>query len=99
MIVTGHYGSCIYVLGIRAMIVTGHYGSCICVLGIRAMIVTGHYGSCIYVLRISILSLCVRLIRLWNCSDRMEMSWSWSYGSWIYNYLCNHDQCISPLKL
>ena len=22
---------------------------------------------------------------------------SWSYGSWIYNYLCNH--CISPLKL
>ena len=24
-------------------------------------------------------------------------SWSWSYGSWIYNYLCN--QCISPLTL
>jgi hypothetical protein len=24
-------------------------------------------------------------------------SWSWSYGSWIYNYLCN--QCISPLKM
>ena len=23
--------------------------------------------------------------------------WSWSYGSWIYNYLCY--QCISPLKL
>ena len=23
--------------------------------------------------------------------------WSWSYGSWIYNYLCN--QCISPVKL
>jgi len=22
-------------------------------------------------------------------------SWSWSYGSWIYNYLCN--QCLSPL--
>jgi len=22
-------------------------------------------------------------------------SWSWSYGSWIYNYLCN--QWISPL--
>jgi hypothetical protein len=20
--------------------------------------------------------------------------WSWSYGSWIYNYLCN--QCLSP---
>ena len=24
-------------------------------------------------------------------------SWSWSYGSWIYNYLCN--QCLPPLKL
>ena len=24
-------------------------------------------------------------------------SWSWSYGSWIYNYMCN--QCLSPLKL
>ena len=24
-------------------------------------------------------------------------SWSWSYGSWIYNYLCN--QWISPLTL
>jgi len=24
-------------------------------------------------------------------------SWLWSYGSWIYNYLCN--QCLSQLKL
>jgi hypothetical protein len=24
-------------------------------------------------------------------------SWPLSYGSWIYNYLCNH--CLSPLKL
>ena len=24
-------------------------------------------------------------------------SWSWSDGSWIYNYLCN--QCLSPLML
>jgi hypothetical protein len=24
-------------------------------------------------------------------------SWSWFYGSWIYNYLCN--QFLSPLKL
>jgi len=23
--------------------------------------------------------------------------WSWTYSSWIYNYLCN--QCLSPLKL
>jgi hypothetical protein len=25
------------------------------------------------------------------------LSWSWSYGSWIYNYLCT--QCLSPLTL
>ena len=25
------------------------------------------------------------------------LSWSWSHGSWIYNYLCN--QCLSPLML
>ena len=24
-------------------------------------------------------------------------SWSWSYGSWIYNYLCH--RCLLPLKL
>jgi len=24
-------------------------------------------------------------------------SWSWSYGSWIYNNMCN--QCLSPIKL
>jgi hypothetical protein len=24
-------------------------------------------------------------------------SWLWSYGNWIYNYLCNH--CLSPLML
>ena len=27
----------------------------------------------------------------------MEPSWWWSYGSRIYNYLCN--QCLSPLTL
>ena len=26
-----------------------------------------------------------------------RLSWSWSYGSWIYNYLCN--QSLLPLKL
>jgi len=25
-----------------------------------------------------------------------EPSWSWSYGRWIYNYLCN--QCLSSIK-
>jgi len=27
----------------------------------------------------------------------MGPSWSWVYGSWIYNYLC--DLCPSPLRL
>jgi hypothetical protein len=27
----------------------------------------------------------------------LEPSWPWSYGSWIYNYLCN--QCLSPQML
>jgi hypothetical protein len=38
----------------------------------------------------------VRII-LWD-ADSKSLSgrrWSWSYGSWIYNYLCN--QCLSPL--
>jgi hypothetical protein len=26
-----------------------------------------------------------------------EPAWWWSYGSWIYNYLCN--RCLSPLTL
>jgi hypothetical protein len=28
--------------------------------------------------------------------DRI-LSWSWSYGSWIYNNMCN--QCLSPITL
>ena len=27
----------------------------------------------------------------------MGVSWLWSYGSWIFNYL--YDQCLPPLKL
>ena len=33
-----------------------------------------------------------RIIKSWAGA-----SWSWSNGSWIYNYLCNHF--LSPLKL
>jgi len=44
----------------------------------------------------------------WNYSDGVVFlvinfltlylgEWSWSCGSWIYNYLCN--QCLSPLTL
>ena len=32
-----------------------------------------------------------------NISIIQEPSWSWSSGSWIYNYLCN--QCLSPLTV
>jgi len=31
------------------------------------------------------------------CFTGNSLSWSWSYGSWIYNYLCN--ECLSPIKL
>ena len=30
-------------------------------------------------------------------SEKEGLSWSWWYGSWIFNYLCN--QYISPLTL
>jgi hypothetical protein len=33
----------------------------------------------------------------WALKKKRGLSWSWSYGSWIYNYLCN--QCLSPLML
>jgi hypothetical protein len=32
-----------------------------------------------------------------DCLWSQGPSWPWSYGSWIYNYLCN--QCLSPLML
>ena len=32
---------------------------------------------------------------IWHYVDRVL--WSWSYGSCIYNYLCN--QCLSPLTI
>jgi len=34
---------------------------------------------------------------IWKSIINAIQSWSWSYGSWIYNYLCN--QCLSPLVL
>jgi hypothetical protein len=44
--------------------------------------------------KVSYLRLCwtVLVVHLSDCGP-----WSWLYGSWIYNYLCN--QCLSPLKL
>jgi len=34
---------------------------------------------------------------IFTYSVDIRPSWSWSYGSWIYNYLCN--RCLSQLKL
>ena len=46
----------------------------------------------------------VGLLRYWNKNiisalpdKQLGPPWSWSYGSWIYNYLCS--QCLSPLML
>jgi hypothetical protein len=36
---------------------------------------------------------CLR--KIWRTKGIKGASWSWSYGSWIYNFLCN--QCLSPL--
>jgi hypothetical protein len=42
-------------------------------------------------------------IMVWHCHNIFLIvsvnKWgpSWSFGSWIYNYMCN--QCLSPLKL
>jgi hypothetical protein len=33
----------------------------------------------------------------WLLFNKPGLSWSWSYGSWIYYYLCN--QSLSPLTL
>jgi hypothetical protein len=33
-----------------------------------------------------------------QCSWLQGQTWPWSYGGWIYNYLCS-NQCLSPLML
>jgi hypothetical protein len=38
---------------------------------------------------------CLHGNRSGHCNSEQGPSWPWSYGSWIYNSLCN--QCISPL--
>ena len=40
---------------------------------------------------------CSRNMYLFLWELCMVPSWPWSYGSWIYNYLCN--QCLSPIML
>ena len=36
-------------------------------------------------------------IDIFLCICNKRPTWSWLYGIWIYNYLCN--QCLLPLKL
>jgi len=44
-------------------------------------------------------SLTIKVKQKYNkrTKDQQGPTWSWSHGSWIYNYLCN--QFLSPLKL
>jgi len=44
----------------------------------------------------SVLSSLLAIFQVY-CNYKMAHLWLWSYGSWIYNYLCN--QFLSPLKL
>jgi len=46
---------------------------------------------------IFVLSQLTRIQGYFNCDFYLGPSWSWSYGSLIYKYLCNHY--LSPLTL
>ena len=48
-----------------------------------------HYGLYMYC--------CVMSDIVQNSHYSMGLLWSWSFGSWIYNYTCN--QCLLPPKL
>jgi glutaredoxin-related protein len=43
------------------------------------------------------------IISVWTMSHQLwlvrEPLWSWSYGSWIYNYLCNHFLSLLTLSV
>ena len=43
-----------------------------------------------YLFYIFLINICILFLQ-------QRSSWSWSYNSWIYNYLCN--KCLLPLKL
>ena len=51
---------------------------------------------CLYQYQMSI-SLKINRTIGYMCLLYLTIGPSWSYGIWIYNYLCN--QCLSPLKL
>jgi hypothetical protein len=49
------------------------------------------YTKQINSLLINILLICItKDIYFYHLHRNLGSSWSWSYGSWIYNYLCNH---------
>ena len=50
-----------------------------------------------YTARSTIFSIFMYIIFNFPTPTKKVSSWSWPYGSWIYNYLCN--QCLSPLTL
>jgi hypothetical protein len=64
--------------------------------GIRDHDHNGHSICCIYILHIKFVMHSQHYIEYHFICLRGP-SWPWSYGSWIYNYLCN--QCLSPLML
>ena len=55
-----------------------------------------HSVLAVMVTSISVIPICCMLDSI-QLNVIKGQSWSWSYGSWIYNYLCN--QYLSPLKL
>jgi hypothetical protein len=55
-----------------------------------------HFFLCYIFCRNNIIITCI-LPFVYKTKRGVVASWPWSYGSWIYNYLCN--QCLSPLML
>ena len=69
--------------------------SCICVLGVLVLpflrfLLYFWIFTTVWYFRFSFYHLC-------RLNDVERSSWSWSYGGWINNYLCN--KCMSPLTL
>ena len=61
------------------------------------------YVDCLYVICHKIWTICCTTSRHNHQLNQyiyisfQGPSWQWSYGCWIYSFLCN--QCLSPLKL
>ena len=54
-------------------------------------------SNCIYHISVSSSCTCWIVWSFWLISCVLKLSWSWSYGSCTYNYLCNRRS--SPPKL